>query len=86
MARFGGEEFALVFPETDADDAARLLERIQFALGGALATGDSPHFTVSFGVADTVRSNGVEGALGDAEAALALAKASGRNRIVVARR
>lgn len=86
LARFGGEEFALVFPETDAEDAAKLLERIQFALGGALATGDAPHFTVSFGVADTTRSNGVDGAVADAEAALLLAKASGRNRIVVARR
>ncbi|MBM3678098.1 MAG: GGDEF domain-containing protein [Actinobacteria bacterium] len=86
LARFGGEEFALVFPGADADDAAKFLERIQFALGGALATGEAPHFTVSYGVADTLRSNGVEGALGDAEAALLLAKASGRNRIVVARR
>jgi diguanylate cyclase (GGDEF)-like protein len=86
LARFGGEEFALVFPEVDADGAARLLERVQFALGGAFAAGEAPRFTVSFGVADTTRSAGTEGAIADAEAALLLAKANGRNRIVVAER
>jgi diguanylate cyclase (GGDEF)-like protein len=86
LARFGGEEFALVFPDTDAEHAARFLERIQFALGSALSTSESPHFTVSFGVADTELSSGVDGAVRDAEAALLLAKASGRNRIVVAKR
>jgi diguanylate cyclase (GGDEF)-like protein len=84
VARFGGEEFALVFPDTEADEAARFLERVQFALGGAIAAGETPRFTVSFGVADTTRSQGAEDAIRDAEAALLTAKESGRNRIVIA--
>ncbi|MFN0153562.1 MAG: diguanylate cyclase [Gaiella sp.] len=82
-ARFGGEEFALLFPNTAAEDAARLLERIQFAVGGALATDETPSFTVSFGVADSDGDHGSGGVLHLAETALREAKETGRNRIVV---
>ncbi len=82
-ARFGGEEFALLFPNTAAGDAARLLERIQFAVGGALATEATPTFTVSFGVADSNGDHGSGGVLHLAQTALDEAKQTGRNRIVV---
>ena len=47
--RIGGDEFALLFPETDADDAAEAVERIvaELAGDGVLAQG----LGISFGLA-----------------------------------
>jgi diguanylate cyclase (GGDEF)-like protein len=84
VARFGGEEFALLFPRTGVDEAVRLLERLQFALAGALAGGEVPPFTASFGVAAHPAQGSLDAVVLAADVALLDAKAAGRNRIVVA--
>ena len=85
-ARYGGEELAVVLPQTDAPGAALLAERMREAVealrvprvGGKGTVG----VTASFGVA-AAPENGVERAelIAAADAALYAAKAGGKNRV-----
>jgi diguanylate cyclase (GGDEF)-like protein len=53
LARFGGEEFAVILPNTDTKDALKLAERIRDAIErtSVTAEGNKVNFTVSIGVA-----------------------------------
>jgi diguanylate cyclase (GGDEF)-like protein/putative nucleotidyltransferase with HDIG domain len=81
-ARVGGEEFALILPDSDAEDAFVLAERLRSALAGEFAE-DSVAITISFGLA-TYPEHGETAAslLRAADEALYAAKDSGRNRTV----
>ncbi|QGT78081.1 diguanylate cyclase [Guyparkeria halophila] len=85
LSRFGGEEFVLVLPQTDLDDARQVAERFRRAVIEGLATHfpDIPPVTISQGVA-AMREGDTshEGALHRADQALYEAKRQGRNRIV----
>jgi hemerythrin len=90
VARYGGEELAVILPDTDTAGAvvvaARVVEQVS-ALG--LPHGDSPtapQVTVSVGVAAQVPLSRDGGAalVQEADAALYEAKATGRNRWVLA--
>ena len=82
--RLGGEEFAILLPETSAAQGAKLAERLRARLAdGPLATG-LPAFTISCGVADYPESNTDREWPQDCDAALYAAKAAGRNRVVSA--
>ena len=89
VGRIGGEEFAILLPETDKNEAAEVAERLRNAIANAkvpLSTGDqSLHFTVSIGVA-SLESKGenLDALLHLADKALYEAKNSGRNRVCVA--
>ncbi|WP_439814405.1 GGDEF domain-containing protein [Zavarzinia sp. CC-PAN008] len=74
-ARFGGEEFAVVLPGVDLADALALAEAIRSAIAAQAGV------TVSVGV-QTVqpdRSRSIDQVLSDADRALYLAKARGRD-------
>ena len=86
-ARYGGEELAVVLPQTDSEGAEQLAERIREAVerlevprvdGGA----GSLHLQASFGVA-SLPENAVDraGLIAAADAALYRAKRAGRNRV-----
>jgi diguanylate cyclase (GGDEF)-like protein len=83
-ARWGGEEFVVVLPSITATDAAKTLERVQESLAVALASGNAPHFTVSFGVCGFDDADEFEELIDVADGALLAAKRAGRNRVVVA--
>ncbi len=82
--RYGGEEFVVLLPRCSLSDATLALERIQEQLVLNLSQGDVPPFTVSFGVAEAGAEDSLEGLIRGADAALLRAKATGRNRVVVA--
>src|SRR5205085_4044740 len=83
VCRFGGEEFAIVFPGCSADEAADALRRVQEQLIVTLAGGAVPGFTASFGVAHTTDAPSLEELCRFADAALFRAKREGRNRVIV---
>ena len=84
--RYGGEEFAFLFPEVGIDEAVRLAERLRerfSELEVHLPDGRLVSVTLSMGLADATLLP-LEGALKRADEALYEAKRCGRNRIAVA--
>jgi diguanylate cyclase (GGDEF)-like protein len=82
-ARLGGEEFALILPDTDIHGALAAVERIRHAVADGLI--DVPMYvTMSFGIA-CYPCDGPDAAtlFRAADRALLAAKAAGRNRTVV---
>ena len=83
-ARHGGEEFAILLPETHGGDAAALAERCRSAIA---ALDELPQFvTASFGIAtlmpeSTTEPRTAESLIKAADAALYRAKAEGRNGV-----
>jgi diguanylate cyclase (GGDEF)-like protein len=81
-ARFGGDEFALVFADATIDDAKGVCERIRNVVERHADDG-APRVTVSIGLAAAVDGDTVESLLKRADAALYRAKGEGRNRVAV---
>jgi len=84
MARFGGEEFVLLLPETGRVGAELLAERIRRALELQPVAGLKQPVTASFGVATAQPSESAKDVLKRADDALYRAKNAGRNCLVVA--
>lgn len=84
IGRLGGEEFAVVLPETALADAALVTERLREVVG-ALRIGDADDafsFTVSVGIAELRPGDDASRLLCHADKALYAAKRQGRNRVV----
>jgi diguanylate cyclase (GGDEF)-like protein len=74
ISRYGGEEFAVLFPDADLDRAVRVIDEMRGATPGGQ--------TFSAGVAIGHVNRNPEQAMADADAALYEAKRRGRNRVV----
>jgi diguanylate cyclase (GGDEF)-like protein/putative nucleotidyltransferase with HDIG domain len=82
VARIGGEEFALLLPDTEQHAAYLLAERLRRAVKEPSADGDLP--SVSFGVASfPSHAADAEALMHAADQALYAAKAMGRDRSVI---
>ena len=85
LGRIGGEEFAVMLPQTPHAKAHDVAERIRVAVqqcaipGGSAA--DFIRVTVSIGVASCCRETSIDELLKSADAALYQAKHSGRNQV-----
>jgi diguanylate cyclase (GGDEF)-like protein len=95
IGRFGGEEFLMLLPKTDAAEAGRVAERMRAAIEGATivaeGTAQPIRVTASFGVAELAPAEGTDEQtarilLEAADKALYLAKNEGRNLVRVAGR
>ncbi|MGZ6143137.1 MAG: diguanylate cyclase, partial [Myxococcales bacterium] len=86
VARYGGEEMALILPETDAAGALAIAERIRAAVAAARHQTESGllQVTLSIGVA-TWPATDPDALLEHADKALYRAKQAGRNRVEAAR-
>ncbi|MGB7219475.1 MAG: EAL domain-containing protein [Vicinamibacterales bacterium] len=84
LARFGGDEFAVILPHTNADQAQRIAENIVHALRRQVAVlGDRVvHATASVGVATIDDSTAAE-VLACADLAMYEAKAAGGDRLAM---
>ncbi|HEY3549450.1 MAG TPA: GGDEF domain-containing protein [Gaiellaceae bacterium] len=78
VARWGGEEFVVVLPETDLAGAQRFAERLRRTIE-AHSVGEM-HTSASCGVATMLPEDTVEELIGAADEALYRAKSNGRNR------
>jgi diguanylate cyclase (GGDEF)-like protein len=83
--RYGGEEFAILFPETTAPAAAAVAERIRAAVEAETfeSAGAPFRITVSAGVAEAGDLGDRKALLVRADEALYAAKGGGRNRVRV---
>ncbi len=79
-ARWGGEEFLAVLPDTDLRSARAIAERVRAAVEASECVAGL-RVTVSIGAAELVDGEHVEGTIGRADAALYKAKDAGRNRV-----
>jgi diguanylate cyclase (GGDEF)-like protein len=85
LGRLGGEEFALLLPETTSEAARAFAERLRSGVRECpvVIDGETIVATVSIGVAGaTPRTSGIEALLRAADQALYEAKRAGRNRVV----
>jgi diguanylate cyclase (GGDEF)-like protein len=87
-ARFGGEEFVLLMPQTDLTDACNVAERLRQAIASlTIHSDDAVSFgmTISVGVALFDAQSGADrmsSLLSRADNALYRAKSAGRNQVV----
>ena len=87
-ARFGGEEFVLFLPDTNAAEAAQIADTLResFTLTVGAKLQLSRGLTASFGLSTVQGSDGsIHDAIARADEALYEAKARGRNRVCVRR-
>jgi len=87
VARWGGEEFLLLLPATEEEEAVRVCERLRHAvqaLAGQNLAGEALGVSITLGVALLQRDESIEQALVRADRALYEGKLAGRNRVVLA--
>jgi diguanylate cyclase (GGDEF)-like protein len=87
VARYGGEELAVLLPETPAAEAQELAERLRRTIGGLPINheGLDVRVTASLGVASFQAADGdIAHLINRADAALYVAKQQGRDRVVFA--
>jgi polar amino acid transport system substrate-binding protein len=85
VARFGGEEFMLILPDTTLEGAASFAERLRQNIQQTEFHALPERMTASFGVALSRPDDEGEALIKRADAALYTAKTSGRNQTVAAR-
>ena len=84
--RLGGEEFAILLPDTDRYTATQIMERVRQAVAALQLEnpqgGEPVHFTVSIGISELYPGDATATPMmARADAALYLAKQEGRNQV-----
>ena len=84
IGRLGGEEIAVILPDTDIANACKVLDEIRsrFAEINFSSNGPALLFTFSCGIADLQEGMEVKGLARSADDALWNAKNAGRNRVI----
>jgi diguanylate cyclase (GGDEF)-like protein len=80
VARFGGDEFCILLPGADVEDARSCAERARWAVAEA-ADGGCATITLSAGVAAAQSGDSLELLIARADDALYRAKLAGRNKV-----
>ncbi len=84
FVRFGGEEFAVILPNTDAAEGLIIAERIREAVEKSefIYKNERIHFTISIGVS-FYNGDTAEELIGKSDNALYKAKENGRNQLAI---
>ena len=85
VGRYGGEEFLLVLPNTELDEAVRMAERLRLAVRAMPVSFRDEPVTGSFGVAAWAPDDSAAGLVERADEALYEAKRGGRDRVAARR-
>jgi len=88
VARFGGEEFLIVLPDTPLENALQVVTRLQHELTRRIFMYNNQHLLMTFSAGVALREPGEDRAslIKRADAALYEAKKAGKNRVVAADR
>jgi len=86
LGRYGGEEFLLVLPDTNADQAMQIVERLRGIIAELDWSKIAPDLTltISAGLSEIASNDTPEDLLARADRALYRAKDAGRNRVLAA--
>ncbi|MDD5471955.1 MAG: GGDEF domain-containing protein [Sideroxydans sp.] len=86
LVRYGGEEFAILLPDTGLEEARSIAERLRqmVAANELVSNGVAFKITVSSGIASIDDEDDLESSFAQADEALYRAKESGRNRVEIA--
>lgn len=84
IARWGGEEFLLVFPSCNGDEAFCFLEELKRRISALQFNADGTAFsvTMTFGLTEYDFRSDIDTAIKEADEKLYMGKKNGRNRIV----
>ena len=85
IARFGGEEFVVLFPSTSLKDAEKVAQMVRESVANSPFNfhGKPVQITASIGVASVTKDDSGDALFSRADKALYQAKNSGRNQVVV---
>lgn len=86
LGRYGGEEFLLVLPDTNTDQALQIVERLRGTIADLDWSAIAPDLTLtlSAGLSEIASNDTPEDLLARADRALYRAKDAGRNRVLAA--
>lgn len=86
VARFGGEEFVIILPDTSITEAVEVITRLQRELSKQLFLEGDEHILITFSAGVVQRRDGesIESMLNRADQAMYAAKRQGKNRVVAA--
>ncbi|PIC70380.1 diguanylate cyclase [Sporosarcina sp. P16b] len=83
VCRYGGEEFALLFCNSKAEDTVRAVERIRAKFNNAIFASGDETFQVTFSAGSATYEGNTANMISAADQALYEAKRSGRNQTVI---
>ncbi len=85
IARWGGEEFILLLPETETEGAANLAEKLRESIAENVFEFDNQRLkiTMTFGIASFRRGESLDTCIARADTALYHGKEGGRNKVMI---
>jgi diguanylate cyclase (GGDEF)-like protein len=83
IARFGGDEFAVLLPDAAIDPAVQTAERVRTRIAQLAPPSLSTAITVSIGITAACADDDVTTLVQRADQAMYTAKTDGRNRVTV---
>jgi diguanylate cyclase (GGDEF)-like protein len=83
IARFGGDEFAILLPDLTLEQARQTAERVREQVSALSPASLTTAITISVGIAGLVGGEDVAALVQRADAAMYEAKERGRNRVMI---